>query len=226
MTITVEHASAGYGGRPVLFDVSCTVRDGECLGLFGHNGAGKTTLLRILAGVLGLTGGAVHSDGDPARRPVVRLVPQEEMVFDHLDVEDNLLIGLWDRPVEWRSARRLLEPVYDFLPVLRGLAHRRAGTLSGGERRLVALGRALAAEPDVLLLDEPSLGLSPAALELVMAKVAELRGTKTIVLVEQNLPAALELVERYYVLRQGEVVEEATHGPDSPLSLDHLSAMV
>jgi branched-chain amino acid transport system ATP-binding protein len=228
MAIVLDHVSAGYGGRPVLFDVSCHVDTNECLGIFGHNGAGKSTLLRILGGVLPLTGGSVTRPGEAQTggRFGSSIVPQEDLVFDHLDVQENLMLGLWDQPVSWRRAADRLEPVYEFLPVLSTLARRRAGTLSGGERRLVALGRALASDPDTLLLDEPSLGLSPAALEVIMDKVAELRGRKTIVLVEQNLAAALAIVGRYYVMRQGEIVDEASRDGQAPVSLEQLSRLV
>jgi branched-chain amino acid transport system ATP-binding protein len=225
MAITVESLRAGYGSRTVLFDVDATVRSGEILGIFGHNGAGKTTLLRVLAGSLPPRSGSVRADG--GEQPVIRLVPQEEMVFEHLSVRENLMVGLWNDRSAWRSAGPRIEAVCELLPTVGRILSRRGGALSGGERRQVALARALLPEPDILLVDEPSLGLSPVAVDVVMGKLRELHATgTTVVVVEQNLPVALALVERYYVLRQGRITHEAAVTPGQQTSLERLYELI
>jgi branched-chain amino acid transport system ATP-binding protein len=229
MPIVIEALRAGYGSRTVLFDVDCTVRSGEILGIFGHNGAGKTTLLRALAGSLPLRSGTVRvaSGDEMAQRPVIRLVPQEEMVFEHLSVRENLMVGLWNDKHAWRSADRRIGAVCELLPTVGQILSRKGGALSGGERRQVALARALLPEPDVLLVDEPSLGLSPIAVDIVMGKLRELHASgTTVVIVEQNLPVALALVERYYVLRQGRITHETEVVPGQETSLERLYELI
>lgn len=229
MAVVIDQLRAGYQSRTVLFDVSCRVRNGECLGLFGHNGAGKSTLLRVLAGSITPQAGttSITTDDGMPPQPVIRLVPQEEMVFEHLTVRENLVIGLWNDRAAWRDAAARIETVCAFLPTVGRVLRRRGGALSGGERRQVALARALLARPDILLVDEPSLGLSPVAVDVVMEKLDELRqsGT-TIVIVEQNLPVALELVERYYVLRQGRITSEARVEPGERTPLESLYELI
>jgi branched-chain amino acid transport system ATP-binding protein len=223
LTITVESLRAGYGARTVLFDVACEVRPGEILGIFGHNGAGKTTLLRVLAGALPVRSGSVRS----AAELVIRLVPQEEMVFEHLSVRENLMIGLWNDKAAWRGADKRIAAVCELLPAVGRILGRRGGALSGGERRQVALARALLPEPDILLVDEPSLGLSPVAVDIVISELRELHGTgTTIVIVEQNLPVALGLVERYYVLRQGRITHETEVTAGQRPSLERLYELI
>ncbi len=229
MPIVIESLRAGYGSRTVLFDVDAAVRSGEILGIFGHNGAGKTTLLRALAGSLPLRSGTVRvtSGDEMAERPVIRLVPQEEMVFEHLSVRENLMVGLWNDKNAWRSADKRIGAVCELLPTVGRILDRRGGALSGGERRQVALARALLPEPDVLLVDEPSLGLSPVAVDIVMGKLSELHASgTTVVIVEQNLPVALALVERYYVLRQGRITHETEVVPGQQTSLEQLYELI
>jgi len=229
MPIVIEALRAGYGSRTVLFDVDCAVRSGEILGIFGHNGAGKTTLLRALAGSLPLRSGAVRvaSGDEMAQRPVIRLVPQEEMVFEHLSVRENLMVGLWNDKNAWRGADQRIAAVCELLPAVGRILGRQGGALSGGERRQVALARALLPEPDVLLVDEPSLGLSPVAVDIVMGKLRELHAAgTTVVIVEQNLPVALALVERYYVLRQGRITHETDVTPGQQTSLEQLYELI
>jgi branched-chain amino acid transport system ATP-binding protein len=223
MGIVIESLRAGYGSRTVLFDVDLSVRPGEILGIFGHNGAGKTTLLRVLSGSVRPRSGSVKAADDP----VVRLVPQEEMVFEHLTVHENLMIGLWNDRKAWRNADRRIESVCELLPAVGRILGRRGGALSGGERRQVALARALLPEPDILLVDEPSLGLSPVAVDVVIGKLRELHAAgTTVVIVEQNLPVALALVERYYVLRQGRITHERAVTPGEQTSLERLYELI
>ena len=225
MAIAIESLRAGYGARTVLFDVDCEVRTGEILGIFGHNGAGKTTLLRVLAGSLPARSGAVRAT--EGALPVIRLVPQEEMVFEHLSVRENLMIGLWNDKAGWRTADQRIASVCELLPTVGRILGRRGGALSGGERRQVALARALLPEPDILLVDEPSLGLSPVAVDIVISELRELHAAgTTVVIVEQNLPVALGLVERYYVLRQGRITHETEVTAGQQPSLERLYELI
>jgi branched-chain amino acid transport system ATP-binding protein len=225
VAIAIESLRAGYGARTVLFDVDCEVRTGEILGIFGHNGAGKTTLLRVLAGSLPARSGAVRATG--GELPVIRLVPQEEMVFEHLSVRENLMIGLWNDKAGWRTADQRIASVCELLPTVGRILGRRGGALSGGERRQVALARALLPEPDILLVDEPSLGLSPVAVDIVISELRELHAAgTTVVIVEQNLPVALGLVERYYVLRQGRITHETEVTAGQQPSLERLYELI
>ena len=128
MTIAAESLRAGYGSRTVLFDVDAVVRTGEILGIFGHNGAGKTTLLRVLAGSLTPRSGSVRAAGGEV--PVIRLVPQEEMVFEHLSVRENLMIGLWNDKAAWRTADKRIASVCELLPTVGRILGRRGGALS------------------------------------------------------------------------------------------------
>lgn len=222
MTIVVESVRAGYGSRTVLFDVDCEVRPGEILGIFGHNGAGKTTLLRVLAGALPARAGTVRN-----AHSVIRLVPQEEMVFEHLSVRENLMIGLWNDKAAWRGADKRIAAVCELLPTVGRILRRRGGALSGGERRQVALARALLAKPDILLVDEPSLGLSPVAVDIVISELRQLHAAgTTVVIVEQNLPVALGLVERYYVLRQGRITHQTEVTAGQRPSLERLYELI
>jgi branched-chain amino acid transport system ATP-binding protein len=225
VAIAIESLRAGYGPRTVLFDVDCEVRTGEILGIFGHNGAGKTTLLRVLAGSLPARSGAVRAT--EGALPVIRLVPQEEMVFEHLSVRENLMIGLWNDKAGWRTADQRIASVCELLPAVGRILGRRGGALSGGERRQVALARALLPEPDILLVDEPSLGLSPVAVDIVISELRELHAAgTTVVIVEQNLPVALGLVERYYVLRQGRITHETEVTAGQQPSLERLYELI
>jgi branched-chain amino acid transport system ATP-binding protein len=225
VAIAIESLRAGYGARTVLFDVDCEVRTGEILGIFGHNGAGKTTLLRVLAGSLPARSGAVRAT--EGALPVIRLVPQEEMVFEHLSVRENLMIGLWNDKAAWRTADQRIASVCELLPAVGRILGRRGGALSGGERRQVALARALLPEPDILLVDEPSLGLSPVAVDIVISELRELHAAgTTVVIVEQNLPVALGLVERYYVLRQGRITHETEVTAGQQPSLERLYELI
>lgn len=217
--LVVRHLGTGYGRKPVLFDVSLTVRPGEIVAVLGHNGAGKTTALRTVFGLLPAWEGEIWLSGESVGgwstaervRRGIGFVPQEHCVFPDLTVAENLELGAFsvsDRRMV--AARR--ERVWALLPLLAERRRQLAGTLSGGEQRMLGLGMALMAEPRLLLLDEPSLGLAPRLVERLMETIAAIARTAamTVLLVEQNVTHALQIADRVYVMRTGRVILEAS----------------
>jgi len=211
--LALDGVAAGYGDVLAVRSISLEVAPGECVALIGANGAGKTTTLRAIAGLLPLRGGRILFEGRPLAgltpREIVALglahVPEGRQVFASLTVLENLEMGA--RTPAARAARReTLDEVFALFPRLKERAPQAAGTLSGGEQQMLAIGRALMARPRLLLLDEPSLGLAPIAVRSIMEIVATVnrRGT-TILLVEQNVRRALALCGRGYVVENGVV---------------------
>ena len=210
MSLEVEDLEAGYGEALVLRGVSLRATPGELVAIIGPNGAGKSTLLKVVYGLLGARRGAVRYEGEEVTgtRPeqLTRLglnyVPQLGNVFPSLSIAENLLIGASSLP---RPARRsAVDELYERFPALAERRRQRAGTLSGGQRKLLAVARALATRPRTLLLDEPSAGLSPQAVQLVFDKLQEVNAAGiAIVMVEQNARRALALADRGYVLDMG-----------------------
>jgi len=202
-----------YGRIPALKGIDLAVREGELVALVGANGAGKTTLLRTISGVIAASAGSIRFEGDditrmPPERRVrcgIVQVPEGRQVFGPLAVEDNLRLGAYTRPRS--EALQSLESVYAMFPALRQRRHQSAGTLSGGQQQMLAMGRALMGRPRLLLLDEPSMGLAPRLVAEIFAHVAELKRlrTTTIFLVDQNASAALAIADRAYVLETGRV---------------------
>ena len=221
-SLAVEEIVAGYGGVQVLDRVSVSARTGTITAVLGANGAGKTTLLRAISGMVRPRGGRVVLDGvdragrspeDMARAGIAH-VPEGQGVIAELTVEENLRIGTMSWPgIAWRRAERAaaLAEAYDRFSVLADRRRRLAATLSGGERQMLVIARALVARPRVLLLDEPSLGLAPRVMTQVMDMVVRLSRENgiTIVLVEQNARAALAIADRGVVLNLGRVVAAA-----------------
>ena len=216
--LEVRGLSARYGAVAALRDVSLDVRAGELVALIGANGAGKSTLLRTIAGLMAPTAGRVALEGrDVTGRPPeailragIALVPERRRVFADLTVLDNLELGGYALPRGGDFRRRLdagVDDAYRLFPVLRRRREQLAGTLSGGEQQMLAIGRALMSRPRLLLCDEPSLGLAPLIVQEIMRLLAALReaGT-TILLVEQNARMALRAADRAYVLETGSVV--------------------
>jgi branched-chain amino acid transport system ATP-binding protein len=216
--LAVERLRAAYGRIQALQEVSLEVYQGEVVAVVGANGAGKTTLLRTLAGLMSPVGGRVLLDGievtgRPAEEMVrlgVALVPEGRQVFYGLSVEDNLVLGAYHRRRD-SDMRRDMEDIFALFPVLAQRRRQAAGTLSGGEQQMLAIGRALMARPRLLLLDEPSLGLAPKVVRDVMGRLLELRDRGVTVLVaEQHARAALAVADRAYVLERGRIVLSGT----------------
>ncbi|GGC86965.1 ABC transporter ATP-binding protein [Chelatococcus reniformis] len=214
--LTVEHLSSRYGRIEALHDVTLHVAAGEIIALVGSNGAGKTTLLKALSGVQPIVAGRVRFDGREIQRIAahrrVRLglvqVPEGRQVFGPLSVEENLLVGAWTRG---RAIADDLARIFVTFPMLADFRHRAAGTLSGGQQQMLAIGRALMARPRLLLLDEPSMGLAPLLIDQIFAIIADIRSQGvTVLVVEQNVQAALAIADRGYVLETGRITLEGS----------------
>ncbi|WP_214105571.1 ABC transporter ATP-binding protein [Acrocarpospora catenulata] len=214
-TLEVRRLTCGYGGRPVIFGVDLRVRGGECLAVLGSNGAGKSTLIRSIAGTLRpVLGGEVTVAGVQLARAgaaevvrhAVRLVPEGRRLFPTMTVEENIELGGFTLRSKRDRGRRLAETLEAF-PRLAERRRQLVGTLSGGERQMTAIARALMTDPDFLLLDEPSLGLAPKILLEIGELITGLKARGTgVVLVEQSVGLAELLAERYLLLSKGAVV--------------------
>jgi branched-chain amino acid transport system ATP-binding protein len=226
--LKLENVNAYYGRIRALKDVSLEVSAGEIVAVIGPNGAGKTTLLNTISGVVPAQSGHIDLQGQPIAQlspeKIVRLgisqVPERRQIFSTMSVLDNLILGAYHR--HRRDGRAEihhdLEFVYEIFPRLKDRLKQRAGTMSGGEQQMLALGRAWMARPKLLLMDEPSLGLAPLIVKEILRVSAELRNQgMTILIVEQNARAALELADRAYVMESGETVLE---GPADELVAD------
>jgi branched-chain amino acid transport system ATP-binding protein len=213
MLLEIEGLSAHYGSIQALEDIDLAISEGELVALIGANGAGKTTVLCTVSGVHPASAGRIAFDRrDITRAPAdrrVRLgiaqVPEGRQVFGPMPVEDNLLLGGYLRAARERAED--LERAYALFPILRQRNRQAAGTLSGGEQQMLAIGRALMARPRLLLLDEPSMGLAPRIIERIFETIRDLkRQGMTILLVEQNAYAALAIADRGYVIESGRIV--------------------
>jgi branched-chain amino acid transport system ATP-binding protein len=222
MMLQVENLSAGYGSLNVLDRVSLGIEESEVVALFGHNGAGKTTLLKAIFGLLDGIHGEMRFRGEsilntsPKARTSrgIAYVPQGRGVFANLTVAENLRLGLFAAGISADSTegKRRFERVFQHLPLLRERLHERAGRLSGGQQQMVSIGRALALSPSLLLMDEPSIGLSPRIVQEVMQLVRRLREEAglAVLLVEQNVRQALRVAQRVYVMKAGTMILEST----------------
>jgi branched-chain amino acid transport system ATP-binding protein len=217
-TLEVAAMSAQYGDFKVLHDISFTVAPGEIVSIVGSNGAGKTTTLRSIVGIIHPTGGTITFDGAriDGHRPSeivergLAMVPEGRNLFRDMTVEENLMMGAHVPRVRKR-ARQRIDQMYERFATLPGLAKRYAGTLSGGQQQIVAIARALMSEPSILLMDEPSLGLSPKITLEIFALVRQIGADGTsVVLVEQNVTHALALASRAYVISEGRSVMEGS----------------
>ncbi|MGH3137952.1 MAG: ABC transporter ATP-binding protein [Gaiellaceae bacterium] len=218
--LDVKGLNAYYGEARALRDVDLRIEDGEIVGVVGPNGAGKTTLVNALAGLLTDREGEIVLDHvDLAQLPShkvcdrgVAIVPEGRRVFAGMSVRDNLSIGSYRRSVRASQADRL-SMVYELFPVLQGRERQRAGTLSGGEQQMLAIGRALMSEPRLLLLDEPSLGLAPVMIDTLFDALQEINEAGvSMLLVEQNVRRALAISQRGYLLSEGSVLRSGAAG--------------
>ncbi|MEK8129270.1 ABC transporter ATP-binding protein [Paenibacillus filicis] len=213
--LSLERLTVGYDSGPVIHDVSLQVAEGQIIGLIGANGAGKSTVLRTISGLVRPSSGSIRFAGQDLTKLAAHRIPQlgishvpeGRRIFADLTVEDNLHLGAYRHG--WRAVKRDFEYVYSLFPVLLERRTQRAGSLSGGEQQMLALGRALMSRPTLLLLDEPSLGLAPLIVRNVFRIIREIhaRGV-TVLLVEQNVNLALSCAHHAYVLQSGRVVLE------------------
>lgn len=213
-SLEIANLSAGYLGRDVLHQISLSVPAQGLTAIIGPNGHGKTTLLRAISGLVPRCSGAITLDGRPLQglRPDARVaagvvhVPQGDMVFAEMTVLDNLLMGAY-LPAAARVAKQRLEEVFTLLPKLAERRGQIASTLSGGERRMLGIGRGLMADGHVILLDEPSLGLAPIVIEQIYALIAQLKKSgRTLVVVEENAARVVELAGAIHLLDDGRFV--------------------
>lgn len=217
--LDVRGISAGYGPTTVIRHLDLSVRPHESAVIIGPNGHGKTTLMRVIAGLARLTAGEVRFDGERinGRSPEaitacgVVLVPQGDGLFPEMSVEDNLLMGAFFAS-SWRHRKESLERVYELFPQVKDRARQPARTLSGGERRLTALGRALMRPSKILMIDEPSLGLAPIAIDAVYGAIAELKAqATTILLVEENFSHVRGVADSFHLLEMGAIVRTGSY---------------
>jgi branched-chain amino acid transport system ATP-binding protein len=214
--LEVKQIAVNYGAAPALWDVSITCGDTELVSVVGPNGAGKTTLINAVAGLHSVKSGALRFGGQDITRLAshrfceagIAIVPEGRRLFTQMTVLENLELGSFIASAKARRAERL-EQVLNLFPVLKIKLHSLAGSLSGGQQQMVAIGRALMAGPSLLLLDEPSLGLAPSIVLDMFAAIKQINAQGTaVLLVEQNVAMALETADRAYVMEEGRIVAE------------------
>jgi branched-chain amino acid transport system ATP-binding protein len=225
--LALNNVDAGYGGFQALFDVSLEVNAGEAVAVIGPNGAGKTTLMRVISGLIPAKSGAISMQGaavlDASPHDIVSMgiahVPENRRLFARMTVEDNLRMGCFAPQFRKRFEERKAF-VYELFPRMLERRDQMAGTLSGGEQQMCAIGRALMSDPKILLMDEPSAGLAPVIVQQVFSLIKRIRGEGlTVLIVEQNVRQVLRVVDRAYVLESGSLrmqgsSEELLQSPD------------
>jgi urea transport system ATP-binding protein len=216
--LTIDSLNQYYGGSHILRDVSLEVRAAACTVLLGRNGVGKTTLLKTIMGLVAARGGSLLFDGQDLLRlpPYQRVragigyVPQGREIFNRLTVEENLMMGL--APLSGAAARRVPEHIFELFPVLKQMLKRRGGDLSGGQQQQLAIGRALAADPKLLILDEPTEGIQPSIIKEIGAVIRKLVTEKkmAVLLVEQYYDFAESLADAYAVMSRGQITHRGS----------------
>jgi branched-chain amino acid transport system ATP-binding protein len=218
--LSVQQLDACYGDVQVVWNCSLEVRQGEIVALFGGNGAGKTTMLRAISGLIKPKAGRIAFDGrdvsslEAHELPELGLahVPEGRHVFPQMTVQENLEMGAYARRMRARRGERMAA-VFDLFPALRERRKAAAGVLSGGQQQMLAIGRGLMAEPKLLLLDEPSLGLAPAIVTKLFETIGSIKALGvTVLLVEQNLWETIEIADRYYLMASGKIVSSDVPG--------------
>ncbi len=213
--LALDGVNAGYGSFQALFDISLEVRFGEAVGVIGPNGAGKSTLMRVISGMIPPKGGALSMEGRSLTsvkpHQIVELgiahVPENRRLFPRMTVEDNLKLGAFHPGARAKAAEQL-EFVYSLFPRMKERRGQLAGTMSGGEQQMCAIGRALMSGPKILLMDEPSAGLAPVVVQQVFDLVRNIRERGyTVLIVEQNVEQVLQVVDRAYLLEAGTIVD-------------------
>jgi len=221
--LEIRDLRAGYGAINVLWDVSLSIAEGRLTSIIGPNGAGKTTLLRAIMGIVPLTQGDISLRGKSLAHVNtwelaelgVAMIPEGRMIFRDLTVEENLLLGAFPKAQRDHAPRRL-DQAYSLFPRLAERRTQLAGSLSGGESQMLAMGRGLMSEPEILLIDEPSLGLAPVIVQELFELLRTIKAQgRTIVLVEQNTTLAVDVADRVYLLSSGRIVlDEAAANVD------------
>jgi branched-chain amino acid transport system ATP-binding protein len=215
--LEVTGLNVSYGQAQALWDVDLSVREGEIVSIVGVNGAGKSTLVNTIAGLLRPTSGQITMNGEDVAKVAshticehgIAIVPEGRRILPEMTVGDNLDLGSY-RPGARRQRGERTEWIHSLFPVLKDRQNQLAGTMSGGEQQMLAIGRALMSDPKLLLLDEPSLGLAPVIVDKIFDVVAEIKDTVSVCLVEQNIIRALEISTRGYVISEGRIVLEDT----------------
>ncbi|MCP3372950.1 ABC transporter ATP-binding protein [Bradyrhizobium cajani] len=216
--LELRAVNAGYGTFQALFDVDLEVKAGEAVGVIGPNGAGKTTLMRVISGLIRPSRGSIAMEGvdlkaTPPHKIVslgIAHVPENRRLFPQLTVDDNLKMGAFMKEARGHYAERL-DVVFDLFPRLKERRHQMAGTMSGGEQQMCAIGRAMMSNPKLLLLDEPSAGLAPVVVQQVFELVKRIRASGlTVLIVEQNVQQVLKVVDRAYLIEAGTIRASGT----------------
>ncbi len=217
MKLEFENVDAAYGETQILNDVNFGIEEGEIVGIMGKNGVGKTTLLKTAMGLLPPAGGTIRFDGedisdlaaDERARKGIGYIPQKRDVFPNLTVEQNLAVG---ETINTESEETLYEEVYRYFPILEERRGQKAGQMSGGQQQMLAIGRALIGNPDLLLLDEPSEGVQPSIIQDITENLKQVQKDldTTILFVEQNLGVIQNLADRCYAIDHGTIVDELT----------------
>lgn len=217
--LTIQSVQIGYGNSTVIWDVDLTVEDGQITAVLGRNGAGKTTLLRGIMGDLSCTSGNVYFNGEnlhdlkqyQVASEGISYVPQSRDIFPDISVENNIRLGSASRS-QYLLDNDIVDYIYDYFPALEDIKDRKGGALSGGQQQQLAIARALNADPELLLLDEPSEGVQPSIVNDLASQLPDIASTHdiSILIVEQDLEFALNVADYCYILENGRIVEEGT----------------